>query len=240
MARIENGCEALRAELLAALEAAADPERAAGQQAYMKSAMPYLGVTVPAVRKIARAAFRRHPFEHADGWQRCVLTLWRDAAHREVRYAAVELLLLAAYRPWITLERVPLLRELIQTGAWWDYVDAIAANAVGHVLAEQPARGTVMLRRWAVDDDIWLRRSAILAQLKFKDRTDFELLCGCIEPSLGETEFFLRKAIGWALREYSKTDPAAVLRYVDANDDRLSNLSRREALKVIDKRAAQR
>ncbi|MYF82854.1 MAG: DNA alkylation repair protein, partial [Acidimicrobiia bacterium] len=102
-----------------------------------------------------------------------------------------------------------------------------------HLLATYPEDGRPVLLSWAEDDDIWRRRTAILAQLRFKDRTDPGLLFAVIEPSIARKEFFLRKAIGWALREYSKTRPGAVTRYVEANRSRLSALSRREAMKAL-------
>ena len=106
---------------------------------------------------------------------------------------------------------------MIVTGAWWDYVDQLAGKHMGHLLATHPEDIRPVLLRWAGDDDIWRRRTAILAQLRFKDRTDPGLLFAVIEPSIARKEFFLRKAIGWALREYSKTRPDAVTRYVEAN-----------------------
>jgi 3-methyladenine DNA glycosylase AlkD len=90
-----------------------------------------------------------------------------------------------------------------------------------------------ILRDWAVSSDIWKRRSAILAQLNFKRETDLKLLYDCIRPSLGASEFFLRKGIGWALRQYARTDPAEVIRFVRRNEARLSPLSKREALKHV-------
>lgn len=199
----------------------------------MKSTMPFHGVAVPAVRRIVRGLVRAHPFANADAWQAAILSLWRNASHREERYAAVELLCIPQHLAWITPPRLPLIEELVVTGAWWDYVDAIASNGVGTMLRSHPGKTKPALRQWAKHDDIWKRRSAILAQIKFKDATDEKLLHTVIEPSIGEREFFLRKAIGWALREYSKTNPAFVIDYVQNHADRLSGLSKREALKAL-------
>ena len=123
---------------------------------------------------------------------------------------------------------------MIVSGAWWDYVDAIATRQLGELLRKYPTRMAAILRKWAIDDDIWLRRSAILAQLNFKADTDLALLYDCIRPSLGRSEFFLRKAIGWALRQYARTNPDEVLRYVRDHRAELSPLSIREALKRIE------
>ena len=128
-----------------------------------------------------------------------------------------------------------MVEEMVVTGAWWDYVDAIAGRGMGAMLAAHPRPVKAALREWAKDDDIWKRRTAILAQLKAKGETDTALLADAIRPSIGDPEFFLRKGIGWALREYSKTDPAWVLTFVEAHPG-LSALSRREALKHLERK----
>jgi len=126
---------------------------------------------------------------------------------------------------------LPLYRKLIVSGAWWDHVDELS-HRVGELLVLDRPAMTPTLRAWAVDTDIWLRRSAIIAQLGAKQSTDLDLLTYAIEASIGEREFFLRKAIGWALREYARTDPGWVSVFVAEHPD-LSPLSRREALKHL-------
>ena len=224
---------AFRDALVGELERAGDPERAAGQQRYMKSDMPFHGVTVPRVREIARALARRHPFACPERWRATILALWRQAARREERYAAVELLVHRRYRTWLVPDSADLVEELVVTGAWWDYVDTIAAHGVGAMLGSHPARTGRLLRRWARDDNLWKRRTAILAQLRRGPETDWQLLVDAIEPSLESPEFFLRKATGWALREYSKVDAGTVLAWVNDNGDRLSALSKREGLRHL-------
>ena len=228
---------ALAAEVVSALQRAGDAQRARRQQAYMKSAMPFHGVPVPRTRTLVRAVVLRHPFDDASAWQRAILLLWRRATHREQRYAAIEVLLAQQYRHWLAPDRLPMIEEMVVAGAWWDYVDAIAINAVGAMLRSAAEQTEPILRRWAADADIWKRRTAILAQLKFKDATDEQLLQDLIEPSLREREFFLRKGIGWALREYSKTKPSFVVGYVADHADELSPLSKREALKALGRKA---
>ena len=222
----------IREAVIAALGGAADPVRAPQQQAYMKSDLPYFGVGVPECRRICGRAFRANPLDDAGAWQAAILDLWRKAAHREERYAAIELLLYRRYAGWLEPARFPLIEELVTTGAWWDYVDAIAGKGVWAMLAAHPGPTGAVLRDWAEDADIWKRRTAILAQLRAKARTDTALLADAIRPSIGHPEFFLRKGIGWALREYSKTDPAWVRAFVDAHPA-LSDLSRREALRHV-------
>jgi 3-methyladenine DNA glycosylase AlkD len=127
---------------------------------------------------------------------------------------------------------------MIVTGAWWDTVDVIAPKLVGGLLRRHPKELRKVLLSWSKGDDLWKRRSAILAQLDFKRDTDMDFLCACIEPSLSSREFFLRKAIGWSLRQYARVDPKAVVRYVRAKKDELSPLAKREALKALLKSGA--
>ncbi|NYH90653.1 DNA alkylation repair protein [Actinopolymorpha rutila] len=217
----------------AGLAAAGDPERAERMQAYMKSAMPFRGVPAPALKQVCREVLPEHPVGDRASWAATVRTLWDDAAFREERYAALALTGHRAYRRWQDTGTLALYEHLAVTGAWWDYVDEIAANRVGPILAGDPAAVAPVLLDWAAGEDIWLRRVAILAQLKAKGTTDTALLRACLSPSLGQSEFFLRKAIGWALREYARTDPTWVLAYVAEQEDRLAPLSRREALKHL-------
>ena len=197
----------------------------------MKSAMPYRGVSAPVLKQLCRDTFASHPLATAAEWQRVVLDLWRNASFREERYAAVLLTQARAYREFLTLSSVPMLEEMIVTGAWWDFVDTLAGHNLGDILRANPPKMKPLMRRWARDSDMWKRRSAILCQLGFKRETDLQLLYDCIEPNLSRKDFFIRKAIGWALRQYAWTDPKEVRRYVKANTDRLSPLSVREALK---------
>jgi 3-methyladenine DNA glycosylase AlkD len=219
------------------LAAVADPARAPGMQAYMKSAMPYLGVSSVPLRKVCKEVFAPLRYESPGDWQQDVLAIWRDARFREERHAAIELTGIRAARSFQRLDALPMYEEMIVTGAWWDFVDAIASQRFWTILQnERDAMKRAMLA-WAVDDDMWKRRSAILCQLKAKSETDLDFLYACIAPSIGSKEFFLRKAIGWALRQYAWTDPAEVVRYVEAHPE-LSGLSRREALKNVVRRGA--
>lgn len=217
----------------AALAAAADPSKAKGAQAYMKSEMPFYGVPSPAQKRLWRELFAAHPLTNSADWQRVVLDLWRPATYREERYAAIGLASDRRYLSYRTPAVIPVLEELIVSGAWWDYVDALASHPLYDVLVSNPEKVSRVMRRWAKDDDMWKRRAAILCQLRRKRETDLDLLYDCIEPNLADREFFIRKAIGWALRSYAWTEPAEVRRYVKANRARLSPLSVREAMKNI-------
>jgi 3-methyladenine DNA glycosylase AlkD len=202
-------------------------------QAYMKSEMPYLGVQTPALRKAVRPLIAGHPLEEFEAWHDTAAELWRSARHREERYTALELCGHRVHRAHQTMKALPLYEELVVTGAWWDYVDAIASNGLGTLLAKHPGPMRRKMLSWARSRDLWKRRSAILCQLRFKEATDLELLWACIEPSLASEEFFLRKGIGWALRTYAWTDPEEIVRYVKRHRNELSPLSKREALKNV-------
>jgi len=209
-----------------ALRDAADPALAPGQQAYMKSAMPFLGIRLPEVRRLARveAKVTADPGELLE----LALELWNEASHREERYAALAVLGMRPLRGELAL--VPMIDHMVRSGAWWDFTDDLA-----HRLAElhdaEPIQTAQIVREWSTDEDFWMRRIAIISQLGRRDRVDRELLADLIRPNLSDREFFIRKAIGWALREYARVDPDWVRIYAATHD--LSPLSRREALKHL-------
>jgi 3-methyladenine DNA glycosylase AlkD len=202
-------------------------------RAYMKSSMPFLGVGADGQREVHRRVFGAVDFPNAAAWRRTALALWRGARYREERHAAIALTGVMRFERFQDMAALPMYEEMITTGAWWDYVDGIAAHRLGPLLRRFPRKMRRRMLAWSRDADMWKRRSAILCQLTFKKDTDLDLLYACIEPSLGSKEFFLRKAIGWALRQHAWTDPAEVRRYVRAHEAELSGLSRREALKNV-------
>ncbi|MFB7844933.1 DNA alkylation repair protein [Microbacterium sp. NPDC056052] len=217
----------LTAAVREVLRDAADPTLAPGQQAYMKSAMPFLGVRVPDVRRLTREAARG--VTDPDELRGSALELWRAADHREERYAAQALMALRPLRG--RLDMLDVHEEMVRTGAWWDHVDEVA-HRLADLLDAHPAELAVELRVWADDENLWIRRVAIIAQLQRKDATDRALLADAIEPNIADPDFFIRKAIGWALRDFARTDPEWVRAFVDAHPG-LSPLSRREALKHL-------
>jgi 3-methyladenine DNA glycosylase AlkD len=219
------------------LKDAADPARAPGMQAYMKSAMPYLGVSTVPMRAVCKKLFAGLDWPDGAAWQRDVLAIWRGARFREERYAAIALTGVRAARGFQHMDALAMYEAMIVEGAWWDYVDAIATQRLWAILQNDRAAMETKMLAWSRDEDMWKRRSAILCQIKAKGATDLDFLYACIEPSMDSKEFFLRKAIGWALRQYGWTDPAEIRRYVAANEARLSGLSKREALKNIGKAA---
>jgi 3-methyladenine DNA glycosylase AlkD len=222
----------------AALAEVGDPERAAQQQAYMKSELPYVGLGAPALKALLRPILVDHRFADRAQWEAAALELFEDATHREEWYAAVALLRHRSYRAWLDPDLLPLLEELVRLGAWWDVVDEVAGHLVGQVLLDHRAAATPVIDEWAVDpDSLWVRRTAMLAQLRHAEATDTDLLERVLVANLDDTaygrEFFTRKALGWALRQHARTDPAWVRTFVEDHADRLSGLSRREALKHL-------
>ena len=216
-----------------ALQSAADPAKAPQMQAYMKSVMPFRGVSSPVQKALWKRIFPAHPLASRAEWRRVTLELWRGAEFREERYAAVALTDLRVYALYRTVSSIPMFEEMIVTGAWWDFVDAIATHQLGDVLGADTPRMSTLMRRWARDRDMWKRRAALLCQIRFKRDTDLDLLYDCIAPNLDDSQFFIRKAIGWALRQYAWVDAPEVRRYVRQNRARLSPLSVREALKNL-------
>ena len=211
----------------------ADPERAAAQQRYMKSAMPYRGLSSPQLEAALRPLLRGLEWRDRASWVGTVRALWDEASFREERYAALKLARHRSARDWQDPAILDLYAHLVVTGAWWDLVDEIAAHLVGGVLAGHRVEVTPVIRHWARGDDLWLRRTAVLSQLTHRGETDLVLLHDVIDANVEDRSFWLRKAIGWALRSHARIDPDWVRSEVEALGDRLSPLSRREALKHL-------
>jgi 3-methyladenine DNA glycosylase AlkD len=221
-------------ELIAAVRAGlhelADPDRAAGMTAYLKSAISCLGVRLPAVRALVRAEAHRRPPASTGSLCATVLALWRGASYREERYAATELLNAPSARPLRRPDLITLYEELIVTGAWWDHVDEVA-HRVGDLLLQFPDKIRPEVQAWQRADDLWLRRVSIICQVGARERTDIELLSDAVKANCDDRDFFIRKAIGWALRDYARTDPEWVRSFVLTYP--LSPLSVREATKHL-------
>ena len=215
----------------ARLGEAADPAKAAPMAAYMKTDTPFYGVQKAGRLPVHRELVRRFPPEGRADYRGAVLALWNQP-HREERYLAIDYA--CSFPQYITVSSIPLYRKLIVDGAWWDFVDSIAIHLVGEVLLHQREASTPKVAAWTDDPDLWLRRSSIIGQIGHKDATDTRLLFGACRSRMHEKEFFIRKAIGWALRDYAKTDPAAVSAFVLGHRSELSGLSFREATKHLD------
>ncbi|MGZ3143452.1 DNA alkylation repair protein [Lentzea chajnantorensis] len=208
------------------LAALADPVKAPQMRAYMKSDMPFLGVPKPGRTALLRTLPR---IDDRNVWFRAVQRLWREAEFREERYVALSL---SGDERFQSAELLPWFDEMVVTGAWWDHVDEIAAKRIGPLLRSEPAAVRPVVLQWSADPDRWRRRTSVICQLGAKAATDTELLTACVDANAGDPDFFLRKGIGWALREYAKTEPGWVRAFVAARPG-LSPLSRREALKHL-------
>ncbi len=225
--------EGLVAAIRSALGAVGDPNVAAQQQAYMKSAMPYFGIPSPRLNAELRPLLRDWQPTSRDRWEQTVRALWDQAAHREEWYAAIAVARHRRARGWRDPTTLDLWRHLVTSGAWWDVVDDVATHLVGEVLAAHRSAATPVVDGWATDEDLWLRRTAVICQIGHRGDTDLDLLRHAVEANLDDPSFWLRKAIGWALRQHARTDPDWVRAEVDRLGDRLSGLSRREALKHL-------
>jgi 3-methyladenine DNA glycosylase AlkD len=229
----ETAARQLVESVRAALAAAGDPERARAQQAYMKSELPYAGLAAPELRKVLRPLMALYRPASREEWAATLRTLWDEATYREEWYAALDVARHRLAGQWLDPASLDLWRHLIVTGAWWDVVDEIAAHLVAPTLRGHREEVTPVMRAWMVEDNLWLRRTAVLSQLGAKEETDPVLLRDVIEHNLADTTFWLRKAIGWALRDYARTDPDWVRAEVARLGDRMSGLSRREAMKHL-------
>jgi 3-methyladenine DNA glycosylase AlkD len=236
------GCvQAIRA----AFAAHADAARAPAMQAYMKSALPFRGIAAPLRRRLQAEAVRAGPVRDTAALAQAMRLLWREAAYREERYAAQELARVGPHARLLDLSLLPVYEEMIVSGAWWDYCDDISGTALATLLQRQPAEMKPLLRRWARGNDLWLRRAAMLCQRRLHpDVFDAVLLYDTILPSVGAGrfagEFFIRKAIGWALRDRSYAAPDEVRAFLAEYAGELSPLTRREALKALARRQAGR
>jgi 3-methyladenine DNA glycosylase AlkD len=232
----------LIAALRAAFAAHADAKNAAPMRAYMKSALPFYGIAAPLRRKLTAEAVKSHPCRTTAELAATMLALFREARFREERYAAVELpRLSAAHRKLVDRSLLPVAEALIRESAWWDLVDDLSAELLQQLLLRHPRETKPLLRRWARGDDLWLRRAAMLCQRGLKaEAFDAALLYDTILPSIGKgkfaNEFFIRKGIGWALRERSYAAPEEVEAFCREYAAHLAPLTVREALKVIHKR----
>lgn len=213
-----------------ALADAADPEKARGMQAYMKTDMPFHGVQKPGRGIILRRLNAQFVPRGQEEYEGLILALW-DMPHREEKYIAIG----AArhHHRYVVPESLPLYRRLIVEGGWWDLVDEVATHLIRDLVVQYPIAAWAEVDTWIDHHDLWLRRSAIICQVGARDHLDQPRLFGFCSQRAHENEFFIRKAIGWALRDHARTDPEAVARFVLKHRESLSGLSFREATKHI-------
>ncbi|WP_053142225.1 DNA alkylation repair protein [Streptomyces ambofaciens] len=209
--------------------AAADPGRAVSRRAYMRDVAPFLGLTSPDRRALSRTVLAGMPRPDERDLAAIALRCWR-LPEREYPYFAVDLL--RRHVTKCSSGLLPVVRHLLTTVPWWDTVDPLSAHVVGGLVAAD--RGlTAETDAWIEDADPWLVRAALLHQLRYGQGTDTGRLFGYCLRRGGHEDFFVRKAVGWCLREYARTDPDAVRAFVAENGRRLAPLSVREALRNI-------
>ena len=213
-----------------ALAEQANPAKAARMQAYMKTEMPFYGVQKPGLIPVLRHVVKNFPPSTRAEYERLVLALWR-LPHREEKYIAQRVAV--KHRQFMVPASLSLYRRFVVEGAWWDFVDEASTHMVRELVLECPLEVWPRVDTWIDADDMWLRRSAIICQVGAKERTDADRLFSFCEQRAFEKEFFIRKAIGWSLREYAKTDAAAVAAFATSHREDLSGLSYREATKHI-------
>ena len=215
------------ADLLGELEAAKDPEKAGPMEAYMRYQFPFLGIAGPERNALYRKYFLSAKKTKMIDWD-FVDICWEKEA-REYQYVAANYL--KAMQSYLTKDDLPKLEHLVVTKSWWDTVD-ILDRVVGSLVADHPELEEVILK-WSLSDNIWLRRVAIDHQLLRKEKTDVRLMEKILLNNLDQTEFFINKAIGWALRDYSKTNPDWVASFIEKNKEKMAELSIKEASKYL-------
>ena len=211
-------------------EAAADPERAEPMQRYMRDQFPFYGIGAQDRRDILKTVWSTIPLPPDEAAIAEAVMAWMARPEREWHQSAVTAL--RRHGAVLTGASWPTVRHVATTHSWWDTVDELAKNVAGRIVKNDPAQVAVM-DEWVRSDDMWIARVAILHQLGYKTTTDVERLFAYCDLRSDETDFFYRKAIGWALRQYAHEDPAAVAEYVESRRDRLSPLSIREATKNL-------
>jgi 3-methyladenine DNA glycosylase AlkD len=215
--------------LFRAFEAARDPGRAAPMSAYMRDQFPFLGIPSPVQKALTRQVLAGLSRPAEPDLAAVALACWQRP-EREYQYFACGWL--RRHARGCSEQFIDTARRLIVTRSWWDTVDALAAHLVGPLVSQHP-RLVAITDAWLTDPDRWLVRTAILHQLTFKEATDTSRLFRYCTSQSSHPDFFVRKAIGWALREYAKTDPAAVRMFVGTHQSRLAASSVREALKNL-------
>jgi len=208
--------EVLAFALAEGLEAAGHPGRIRGAQAYMKTSDPFFGVSADAMRCVVKTLMAEHPPKDAAECLAQITAFW-NLPQREAHYAAVEWI--KRFPAFRTLEALPLYERMIREGAWWDTVDELARFPVGSLLLAQREAMKPVMERWIRDECLWIRRAALVAHQKHREHTDeAQLFDHCLRVA-HEKDFFIRKAIGWALREYGKTRRQCVRCCLHAHKD---------------------
>ena len=215
--------------LVSLFEQNANPAQAAPMKKYMRDQFEYLGIKSPQFKELMKQHLAKHRLPPASELDSIARELWA-LPQREFQYVAISFS--ERLSKQLPKGYIKTLEYMIVTKSWWDTVDSIAGSIVGVHFQRFPDVREKYLAKWRKSEDFWLRRTCILFQLGYKGETDFELLCELIRENLGSKEFFINKAIGWSLRQYARTSPSAVKKFVKATP--LEPLSRREAMKHLE------
>lgn len=204
-----------------------NPEYALSMAKYMRNHFPFFGIKTKDRREILKRIWKENHIEVANNPREIALAFFK-LPEREFHYCAIEIVIKLLKNKYLK-EDIQLIEFLITTHSWWDSVDTISKYILGEYLLEYQFETNKSIERFSNSENMWLNRSALLFQLGYKQKTNFDLLKSECEKHKNSTEFFIQKAIGWALREYSKTNPELVRSFV--TNTKLKPLSRREALK---------
>lgn len=207
----------------------ANPVQAAAMKKYMRDQFEYLGIKTPQSKTLQKEINVKNGLPDISELDMILRDLW-NLPQREYKYVAMSLL--DKFEKKLPASFIKTIEHLLVTESWWDTVDLIASHQVGVMFRRYPAVKAKYLKKWRASNNFWLRRTTLLFQLLYKQETDFDLLCDLIRENLGSDEFFINKAIGWALRQYAHTNPAPVKKFVKATKE-LHPLSRREAMKHL-------
>lgn len=208
----------------------ASSEIAKGQKAYMKGQYDYFGIKTPVRKEIQKPYLIKNKLPEINDAIEIMKLCFNDE-HREMQYFGMELMI--KYQNKLRIEDIEWIEWMILTKSWWDTVDLTATKIVGSYFQLHPEMIEPKTKEWMKSGNMWLQRTALLFQLKYKNKTDTELLSKLIIELLGSKEFFINKAIGWVLREYGKTNPEWVISFVEDHKDQLANLSKKEALRRL-------
>jgi 3-methyladenine DNA glycosylase AlkD len=206
-----------------------DEKQARKQAAYMRYLFLFLGLQTPKRRALQKPLYKTYPVQDEQRLNQVLQCLW-SKKQREFQYAALDIA--ESFHKFASAQMLKVYEWMIRTKSWWDTVDDVAANLVGPLLSDHPKLMEVM-DCWIQDENLWIRRSALIFQLKWKTKTDTDRLFTYCRHAMHDSDFFIRKAIGWALRQYSKTDPVAVKQFIQNNQHKLSLLSIKEGSKYV-------
>lgn len=215
-------------ELEKSFSSEANDSVAAGQKAYMKNKFEYWGLKSPVRKELQKPFLLKAYLPEQKHLERIMKTLWKKP-QREYQYFAQELM--AKYSKKLEKKDIDLIEYLVINKSWWDTIDFIASNIIGPYMKKFPEERDGIIERWLASENMWLQRCCLLFQLKYKMDLDKDVVVQVIHYLLGSKEFFINKAIGWILREYSKVNPVWVMEFAEKTD--LSNLSRKEAIRLI-------